>query len=52
MFSLIYLWRDDKDILNGLFVAFSIMYMLLGLISNGKNVNVSNSIINNFFNTN
>ena len=36
MFSLIYLWRDGKDILNGLFVAFPIMYILLGLISNDK----------------
>lgn len=36
MFSLIYLWRDGKDILNGLFVAFPIMYMLLGLISNDR----------------
>lgn len=36
MFLLIYLWRDGKDILNGLFVVFPIMYMLLGLISKGK----------------
>ena len=36
MFLLIYLWRDGKDILNGLFVAFPIMYMILGLISNNK----------------
>ena len=36
MFSLIYLWREGKDILNGLFVAFPIMYMLLGLINNNK----------------
>jgi len=36
MFSLIYLWRDGKDILNGLFVAFPIMYILLGLISKNK----------------
>jgi hypothetical protein len=36
MFSLIYLWRDGKDILNGLFVAFPIMYILLGLISSDK----------------
>ena len=36
MFSLIYLWRDGKDILNGLFVVFPIMYMLLGLINNNK----------------
>ena len=36
MFSLIYLWRDGKDILNGLIVAFPIMYILLGLISSDK----------------
>ena len=36
MFMLIYLWRDGKDILNGLFVAFPIMYLLLGLISKDK----------------
>ena len=36
MFLLIYLWRDGKDILNGLFVAFPIMYLLLGLISKDK----------------
>ena len=36
MFSLIYLWRNGKDILNGLFVAFPIMYLLLGLISKDK----------------
>ncbi|MBO5375381.1 MAG: hypothetical protein J6A52_00850 [Bacilli bacterium] len=36
MFLLIYLWRDGKDILNGLFVAFPIMYILLGLICSDK----------------
>lgn len=32
MFLLIYLWRDGKDILNGLYIVFPIMYILLGLI--------------------
>lgn len=32
MLLLIYLWRDGKDILNGLFIAFPLMYILLGLI--------------------
>ena len=41
MFSLIYLWRDGKDILNGLFVAFPIIYMLLGLINNDNQGNNS-----------
>lgn len=36
MFSLIYLWRDGKDILNGLFVAFPIIYALLGLACTDK----------------
>lgn len=32
MLLLIYLWRDGKDILNGLFIAFPLMYIVLGLI--------------------
>ena len=32
MFLLIYLWRDGKDILNGLYVAFPIMYIILGIV--------------------
>ena len=32
MILLIYLWRDGKDILNGLFIAFPLMYILLGII--------------------
>lgn len=32
MFLLIYLWRDDKDILNGIYIAFPLMYIILGLI--------------------
>ena len=31
MLLLIILWRDGKDILNGLYVAFPIMYIILGI---------------------
>ena len=33
MILLIYIWRDGKDILNGLFVAFPLMYIILGIMS-------------------
>ena len=29
---LIYLWRDGKDILNGIYIAFPLMYVILGII--------------------
>ena len=29
---LIYLWRDGKDILNGLYLVFPLMYIVLGII--------------------
>lgn len=32
MLLLIILWRDGKDILNGLYVAFPIMYIILGIM--------------------
>ena len=32
MLLLIILWRDGKDILNGLYVAFPIMYIILGIV--------------------
>ena len=32
MLLLIYLWRNGKDILTGLFIVFPIMYILLGFI--------------------
>lgn len=32
MLLLIYIWKDDKDILNGLYIAFPIMYIILGII--------------------
>lgn len=32
MFLLIYIWRDGKDILNGLYIAFPLMYIILGII--------------------
>ena len=33
MLMLIFLWRDGKDILNGIYIAFPIIYILLGVIS-------------------
>ena len=32
MLLLIYIWKDGKDILNGLYIAFPIMYIILGII--------------------
>ena len=38
MLLLIYLWRDGKDILNGIYIIFPLIYIILGLIgSNFKN---------------
>ena len=33
MILLIYIWREGKDILNGLYIAFPLMYIILGIIS-------------------
>jgi len=33
MLMLIFLWRDGKDILNGIYIAFPIIYIVLGIIS-------------------
>lgn len=33
MVMLIFLWRDGKDILNGIYIAFPLMYIILGIIS-------------------
>ena len=33
MLLLIYLWRDGKDILKGVYIIFPLIYILLGLIS-------------------
>jgi len=33
MILLIYIWKDGKDILNGLYIAFPLMYIILGIIS-------------------
>ena len=32
MLLLIYLWRNGKDILTGIYIVFPLMYVLLGLI--------------------
>ena len=36
MLLLIYIWKDDKDILNGLYIAFPIMYIILGIICSNR----------------
>lgn len=33
MLMLIFLWRDGKDILNGIYIAFPLMYIVLGIIN-------------------
>jgi hypothetical protein len=33
MIMLIFLWRDGKDILNGIYIAFPLMYIILGIIT-------------------
>ena len=33
MLLLIQIWRDGKDILNGLYIVFPLMYIILGIIS-------------------
>ena len=33
MIMLIFLWRDGKDILNGIYITFPLMYIILGIIS-------------------
>ena len=33
MLMLIFLWRDGKDILNGIYIAFPLMYIILGITS-------------------
>lgn len=32
MLLLIYLWREGKDILSGIYIVFPLMYIILGLI--------------------
>lgn len=32
MLLLIYIWKDGKDILNGIYIAFPIMFIITGLI--------------------
>ena len=33
MLLLIHIWRDGKDILNGLYIVFPLMYIIFGIIS-------------------
>ena len=43
---LIYLWREGKDILNGIYIIFPLIYIILGLIcSNFKRELLINLII-------
>lgn len=34
MLLLIYIWKDGKDILNGIYIAFPLIYIVIGLICN------------------
>lgn len=34
MLLLIYIWQDGKDILNGIYIAFPLIYIVIGLICN------------------
>lgn len=45
MLLLIYLWRDGKDILNGIYIAFPLMYILLGVISSNFKLELLISLI-------
>ena len=45
MLLLIYLWRDGKDILNGIYIAFPLMYIILGLISSNFKIELLISLI-------
>ena len=46
MLFLIYLWRNGKDILNGIYIVFPLMYIILGLIcSNKKEILISSVLV-------
>ena len=45
MLLLIYLWRDGKDILNGIYIVFPLMYIILGLISSNFKMELLISLI-------
>lgn len=45
MLLLIYLWRDGKDILNGIYIAFPLIYILLGVISSNFKLELLISLI-------
>lgn len=45
MLSLIYIWRNGKDILTGIYIVFPIIYIIIGLISNKKLELLINSIL-------
>lgn len=45
MLSLIYIWRDGKDILNGIYIVFPLMYITLGLICSDFKIELLVSLI-------
>ena len=45
MLLLIYLWKDGKDILNGIYIAFPLMYILIGLICSDFKIELLFSLI-------
>ena len=45
MLLLIYIWRDGKDILNGLYIAFPLMYIILGIICSNMKKEILLSLV-------
>ena len=45
MLFFIYLWRDGKDILNGIYIVFPLMYIILGLICSDKKEILISSVL-------
>ena len=45
MLFFIYLWRDGKDILNGIYIVFPFMYIILGLICSDKKEILISSVL-------
>ena len=45
MLVLMYLWKDGKDILNGIYIIFPLMYILLGLICSDFKIELLISLI-------
>ena len=45
MLLLIYLWRNGKDILTGIYIIFPFMYIILGLICSLKELLISLALV-------